>query len=69
LEGLFFFFFLDEEDEASADLSSGTLSATTFFSSGRGKKCDGVTSPVGLGTVTGMAGGVLFSGVFLAKSL
>jgi len=46
LEGPFFFFFLDEEDEAATDLSSWILSLATFFSSGGGRKCDGVTSPV-----------------------
>jgi hypothetical protein len=71
LEGpFFFFFFLDEE--AATDLSSGTLSAGTFFSSGGGRKCDGVTSPLVAisGTVVGTAEEVPFSdGVFLAKFL
>jgi hypothetical protein len=71
LEGPFFFF-LDEEDEAVTDLSFGTLSTATFFSSRGGRKCDGVIGPVVVinGTVVGTVGEVLFSdGDFLAKSL
>jgi len=50
LEGPFFFFLdflvFDEEDEAATDFSSVILSPAIFFSSGGGRKCDGVASPV-----------------------